>query len=142
MKNGKQQIEALKQFNMNCFALIDNQPPCSDLNDSDTWLRDVNTMYSRCAQMTGIAKAFQAQLMTATINKIDVDGDTWKKIKNSSTMIEKYVAGLYPGYWAICEETLSLYKALAHVCENTRTLMSSWRLERQIDSKTKVNQHG
>lgn len=118
--------------------LIQNQPPCSDLGASDAWLRDVNAVMARAAQMRGKAEAVQATLTKAALEELDIKSDEYKKLQGSSTLKAIHAAGRWPEMWALTVETIQIGYILNYVAENTRTLMSSWRLERDIESRTTV----
>lgn len=120
--------------------LLENQPPASDLEASDSWLRELNAVMGRAAQMRGKAEAMQATLTALALQSLDVSSDEYRKLKSSSTLMSLYAASLRPKMWALTVEAIQIGYILSSAAENTRTLMSSFRLEREIESRTTVRQ--
>lgn len=121
--------------------LLENQPPASDLDASDAWLRELNAVMGLAAQMRGKAEAMQATLTALALQSLDIASDEYKKLKSSSTLMSMYAASLRPKMWALTVEAIQIGYILSSAAENTRTLMSSWRLERDIEARTTVRQN-
>jgi len=138
---GEETYKQLTAFGSECRAFLDSQPAASDLDASSRWLESLNALYGRWAQMNGLAKAAIAILYRETIAAIPADSDEWKKIKNSSTAQINYVQGKFPKMSTACEDVIQLGYILRSAADNTRTLISSFRLEREINSRTQVRQN-
>lgn len=137
---GEETYKQLTAFAAECRVFLDSQPGAGDLDASSRWLESLNALYGRWAQMNGLAKAAIAILFRETIAAIPADSEEWKKIKNSSTAQMNYVQGKFPKMVTACEDVSQLGYVLRSAADNTRTLISSFRLEREINSRTQVRQ--
>ena len=130
MKNEKDLTNFLSQVK----KLTGSQPPASDLDAVDRFMRNLNAIYARWAHLNGVATSVLSQLTYQTLKEIGEED--FKRIKNSSTLTTEYVQGTYPEITALCIEIQQTGYVLKSVADNYRTLVSSYRLEREIDSKT------
>lgn len=136
--NERPEYTEFQKFLYNTNELLQNQPPASDLDLSDAWLRELNATMGRAAMMCGKAEAMQATLTKAALEDLDITSDEYKKLKNSSTLIGLHAAGRWPQMWALTVEAVKIGYYLTAAAENTRTLMSSYRQEREIEARTTV----
>lgn len=133
---GNAQIKKLAAFANDLRAFMDEQPPAKELDASAAWLAELNAMYARLAEMEGIAEGFISQL---TYNAIKgMDDDEYKKVKNSSTLVTRYIQGMHPGAVRVVATILNYKKVLQTAADNTRTLMSSYRQEMEMQGRTTV----
>lgn len=132
---GEETYRQLTAFAEECRVFLDSQPPANDLDASARWLERLNSYSGRWAHMAGLAEAAIAILFRETVAAMPADGEEWKKIKNSSTSQEKYVHGKFPKMVTACRDVMSLGYILRAAGDNTRTLIASYRLEREIDSR-------
>lgn len=137
-KKGKEIFNEIKGFLYNFYALMDSQPAANDLDKSEQFLRELNSFYAVYAEISGKSESFYNALTYSVINSID--DETWRKIKNSSTLTDRYVSGKFPKAGAVYNEVKSLGHVFRTVAENYRTLISSYRQEREFELKTKVRQ--
>lgn len=120
------------------FDLVENQPPADDLEATSIWFVEVNSALSTWAQMNGELEAGEAVLISRVLSSLTED--EFKLVKGSSTLITKFCLGKYPAFATIREQSQSLGKVLSDVCQNTRTLMASIRLERENDLRSQFKQ--
>ena len=123
----------LKAFLSQANKLLKSQPSASDLDGADTFLRNLNAVYARWAKVNGDASGMLSELMYEAIKAMN--DDEYKRIKHSSTLTTEYIQGTYPETYALCTEVQQMGYVLKSVADNYRTLISSYRLEREIDSK-------
>lgn len=126
-----------KTFLSQVGKLMKQQPSASELDKVDTFMRNLNAMYGRWAHLNGIAKSVLSQLVYTTLKGISEED--FKKIKNSSTLTTEYVQGAYPDITAIATEVQQTGYVLKSVADNYRSLISSYRLERELDAKNVRN---
>lgn len=132
-RTGKEAVATLRQFAETVRVFLESQPSARDLDASAAWLEEMSAHLARWAQMNGLAESVIATLQYGAVKAMPEED--WKRIKNSSTMQAAYVAGMYPNTTAVCREVANIGQALRTASENTRTLLSSYRLEREIDSR-------
>ena len=136
--DGKAIYEEIKFFSVETNDFINSQPSAKNLDASEKFLRRLNAVHARHAEIAGKAESFFNALMYHAISTMS--DEEFKKIKNSSTLTERYVIGKYPKAGAVYKEIERLGRVLQSTAENTRTLLSSYRLEREFDLKTRVRQ--
>lgn len=117
--------------------LLKAQPPANDLDAVDTFFRNLNALYARWAALNGQAESALAEI---TLNAIkEMPDEEYKRIKNSSTLVTEYTRGMYPELVTRCLEIQRLGTVFRSIGENYRTLVSSYRMEREIASRTIKN---
>lgn len=134
--DGKEQIKQMRYF---CDALrtfLDEQPPAKELDATAGWLTELNSMYARLAEMEGMAEGFISQLTFHAIS--EMPDEEYKKIKSSSTLTTRYIQGKFPDQTRVINTVLNYRKVLQTAADNTRTLMSSYRQEMDMENRTTV----
>lgn len=126
-------IEATEQefdkFLLSLGKLFKGQPSAADLDASDKFLRNLNVMYARWAQLDGKAQGLLAVIMHEQIKSMSEDD--YKKIKSSSTLTTSYIEGSYPEICAKAHEVKNMGYVIRTTADNYRTLISSYRKERE-----------
>jgi len=133
---GQDQIQAMRDFCDTIRLFLDDQPPAKELDATAAWMVELNAIYARLAEMEGIAEGFISQLTYHAIS--EMPDDEYKKIKNSSTLTLRYIQGKFPEQTRVVNTILNYRKVLQTAADNTRTLMSSYRQEMEMQGRTMV----
>ena len=137
-ESGAHIYNEIRGFLVAVTELMKTQPPANNLDESEKFLRNLNSYYAGYAQMMGKAESFYNAIAHNVINTIE--DEAWKKIKNSSTLTDRYITGKFPRAGAVYNEMKTLGHVFRTVAENYRTLISSYRQEREFELRTQTRQ--
>lgn len=137
-EKGTMIFQEISSFLLAVSELMKQQPPANNLDESEKFLRNLNSYYAGYAHMMGKAESFYNALAHNVINTIE--DESWKKIKNSSTLTDRYITGKFPKAGAVYNEMKALGHVFRTVAENYRTLISSYRQEREFELRTQTRQ--
>lgn len=127
----KRSLAAIEELD-NFAIRMDSQPSGADLDLCDKWLRDLCSMYARVASMKGEAEGFSG--LAATYCLQSVDEETFKRVKNSSTMFQLLVDGSYPHVAKYRAYVNSFENMLRSAIDSYRTLISAFKREKEYSS--------
>jgi hypothetical protein len=136
MSPAKHTLSSAAAFLNHADALLSSGPGADDLDGMAAWISEMNAAFARLAQLTGECEAVYARLVQHELSTIEEDD--LKKIKHSSTLTELWVRGKYPEAYATVAKMERMNKVFTEVLQNSRTLLASYRQEREFDLRTQI----
>ena len=136
MTPAKDSLRAARQWMDTTEALVNSAPGADDLEASSVWVQHLSAAYARWAQLNGECETVYARLVQKEL--AEISEEEFKRIKGSSTLTEKWVQGRYYEQYSVVSRMASWGRAMSEIMQNTRTLLASWRQEREFEIKTQV----
>jgi hypothetical protein len=138
MKPAKDTLSQARAFLANAETLLSSGPGADDLDGMAAWISEMNAAFARLAQLAGECEAVYARLVQHELSTIE--DEELKKIKHSSTLTELWVRGKYPEAYATVAKMERMARVFTEVLQNSRTLLASYRQEREFDLRTQIRQ--
>ncbi len=139
MTPAKQTLKAAREFLESAELLLSSGPGADDLDGMSAWIASMNAAFARWAQLAGECETIYARLAQLEISQISEED--FKRIKGSSTLTELWVKGKYPDAWSVVIRMERMGKVFTEVLQNSRTLLASWRQEREFEIRSTINQN-
>ena len=107
------------------------QPGADDLSACDEWLRSFHSLLSNLAYQQARSEALFCTEQVECLKQISAED--LKVIKGSSTLVTNYIAGLCPEVFAAHRRLTNLLNVCRTIADDTRTVMASYRSQREIE---------
>lgn len=130
-------IQDLTELSNRVDAKIWSQPNVSDLNETADWIYKMQVEAATLAHGAAIAEGLWSMCVYNSIR--EMPKDEYARIKNSSTVTERYIAGLHPQEYEIFKRLDNLKAVVKTIFDNTRTLIVTKREEKQTWESANVN---
>ena len=132
---GKDQLKELQSFSASLQTFLDGQPSGNDLNGCDEFLRSLHSLYATVCQKEGEAEIiFNRCLKHAVESEDEKIQSGIKLVKNSSTLLIAYVAGIYPKAYQVWQELKAFRKIFELTSDDYRTLISAFKRQFEVES--------
>jgi hypothetical protein len=116
--------------------LAKEQPEVEDLDACQKFLKQLNAVSARHAHVVGQMESVYASKTMQLIK--NAEDEEYKRVKNSSTLVERWVNGQIPNIARDYKEINDLGKVLKMVADNYRTLISSYRSQMEMEAHSRV----
>jgi len=117
--------------------LFDNQPPATDLELCDLWMREMHGHYARVG--AGIEPRAKALFAQATVDVVtNCPEEQYKRFKSSTTLTEAMVSASYPHTAKVVFACKSLLKLMEIASDDYRTLISAVKQEKGMAPRNAV----
>jgi len=130
MKENNQAMLDVKAFCEDIAAFVASAPSGNDLDAVSAWFQELSAWYARYTEIAGKSERIYTEMLMKTIK--NMPEEEYKRVKNSSTLTDQYVRGMYPMATAIFTQCSAIKTMLTTVSDNYRALLYSYRQERNM----------
>lgn len=122
-------MEELRNLIKEIKTLLKSSPDGSDIIATEEFLRKARSYHATLVTYYGKLEADRAVAMAKAVQ--EMDDVTFRKLKNSSTLFNTYVAGQTEEMTALYYTTKEMLKLLAQASDEYRTIISYRKTELQ-----------
>lgn len=117
-------------------ALLSSEPSLNDLDVLHEWVTRVHGEFAFFASEEARLEALFCRFYAAMLDSGQISEATFKAIKNSSTMTDRYMAGRLPEIYEAWQRCKSLLNVCGKILDDLRTVLATHRERSKIENYT------
>lgn len=114
-------------------VLLSSAPPLHDLEQLHGWMCEVHAKFAFWASEEARLEAIYCRFYAALLDSKRISEDTFKAIKHSSTMTDRYVSGRLPEIYEAWQRCKGLLSVCSKILDDIRTLLVTYRERSKVE---------
>lgn len=114
-------------------VLLSSVPALHDLEQLHAWMCEVHAKFAFWASEEARLEAIYCRFYAALLDSGRISEATFKAIKHSSTMTDRYVSGRLPEIYEAWQRCKGLLGVCAKILDDTRTLLVTHRERSKVE---------